>query len=79
MRERIKVCWEAKVTGLEKCAGGSWSHRAGVRAASQVITITNHNKLWPCVHSLHTETVVSMCVAQNQGQQKCVLSFMWPI
>lgn len=78
-RERIKACWEAKVAGLEKCGGGGWSHRARVRAGIQVITITNHNKPWPYFHSLHTEPMVSMCVAQNQGHQKCVLWFTWPI
>ena len=78
-RERIKVCWEAKVTGLAKCVCDYQSHRAGAKAGVQMITITNHDKPWPCLHFSHTETVVSMCVAQNQDHRKFVLWLTRPI
>lgn len=58
-RVLIKVCWEAKATGLEKCICGCKPHRAGARAGTEITSYSKQDKSWPCHHPLHTMTRVS--------------------
>lgn len=72
-KERIKVCWEAEVTGLEKCVGGGWSQRARVRAGIQVITTSNHEEPGPCFHSAHRDNGEHVCYTKPRSPKTCVV------
>lgn len=74
-----KVFGEAKATELEKCIRHCKSQGAGAEAGIEIISNSNHDKFWPCLHPWHPVTRVSTCMLHKTRITKKLSSeFTYP-